>query len=171
LSEIEQFDPEIKKIEGDIRKFLISYPLFAGQKSTFTTIKIYFITRRDITQEKLQKLTGFSRGTISQELKKLVEMGVIEKTNVSSTGEITYSMKSAAKAFVHSFINSTQDIFYFIKEMVELKLEMDAQRNELEKLHGFNEIYQIINLYSISMPFILELIKLLEKELAGFEKK
>jgi len=98
LTKIEEFDSEISEIEKDIFKFLMSYSLFIGQKTTFTTIKIYFITRESLTQEKLQELTGFSRGTISQELKKLISLDLIEKTSVSNTGEITYIMKNPFSA-------------------------------------------------------------------------
>ncbi|MHA1671724.1 MAG: hypothetical protein ACTSV5_14290 [Promethearchaeota archaeon] len=52
--------------------------------------KIYFITRKSLTQVKIQELTGYSRGTTSQELKQLISMGLIEKSSVSPTGEITY---------------------------------------------------------------------------------
>ena len=112
MTTIEEFDDDIIAIEKDIFKFLMSYSLFIGQKTTFTTIKIYFITRKSLTQEKLQELTGFSRGTISQELKKLISMALIEKTNVSNTGEITYLMKNPIIAFVHSFSNLMNAVSY-----------------------------------------------------------
>ena len=94
MSAICEFDDEIKGVEKDIINFLTSYSLFIGQKTTFSTIKLYFITRKFLTQEKLQELTGFSRGTISQELKKLISMEIIEQSSVSNTGEITYSMRN-----------------------------------------------------------------------------
>ena len=54
MTATEEFDDEIKAIEEDIFKFLMSYSLFIGQKTAFMTIKIYFITRTLLTQEKLQ---------------------------------------------------------------------------------------------------------------------
>ena len=123
-----EFDKEIRAIEKDIFKFLMSYSLYIGQKTTLTTIKIYFITRKSLTQEKLFELTGFSRGTISQELKKLISMNLIEKTSISTTGEITYSMKDPIIAFIHSFSDLTKDISRFAKNINAIKDGIEKKR-------------------------------------------
>ena len=169
MNEIEEFDDEIKAIEDDIVKFLMSYSLFIGQKTTFTTIKIYFITRKALTQEKLQELTGFSRGTISQELKKLISMGIIERSNVSTTGEITYSMKNPIIAFIHSFSALMKDISRFSKNIDAIKDEIENEKALIESLYGFDKIYQLVNVLTNSIPFSLELIKLIEKELVLYQ--
>ena len=169
MIEIEEFDDEIRAIEKDIFKFLMSYSLFIGQKTTFTTIKIYFVTRKSLTQEKLQELTGFSRGTISQELTKLISMGIIEKTNVSNTGEITYLMKNPIIAFVHSFSALTNDISKFAEKINAIKEDIEKEKDLIEKLDGFEKIYQLVNVLANSIPFSLELIKTIEKELAIYQ--
>ena len=169
MTEIEEFDNDIKAIEEDIFKFLMSYSLFIGQKTTFTTIKIYFITRKSLTQEKLQELTGFSRGTISQELKKLISMELIEKTSVSNTGEITYLMKNPIIAFVHSFSDLTNDISKFANKIDAIKDDIEKEKDLIEDLHGFDKIYQLVNVLANSIPFSLELIKTIEKELAIYQ--
>ena len=169
MTEIEEFDNDIKAIEEDIFKFLMSYSLFIGQKTTFTTIKIYFITRQSLTQEKLQELTGFSRGTISQELKKLISMDLIEKTSVSNTGEITYLMKNPIIAFVHSFSDLTNDISKFANKIDAIKDDIEKEKDLIEDLHGFDKIYQLVNVLANSIPFSLELIKTIEKELTIYQ--
>jgi len=169
LTTIEEFDDDIIAIEKDIFKFLMSYSLFIGQKNTFTTIKIYFITRKSLTQEKLQELTGFSRGTISQELKKLISMALIEKTNVSNTGEITYLMKNPIIAFVHSFSNLMNDISKFAYKIDALKDDIEKEKDLIEDLHGFDKIYQLVNVLANSIPFSLELVKTIQKELALYQ--
>ena len=166
---IEEFDDEIRAIEKDIFKFLMSYSLFIGQKTTFTTIKIYFITRKSLTQEKLQELTGFSRGTISQELKKLISMDIIEKTNVSNTGEITYLMKNPIIAFVHSFSNLMNDISKFANKIDAIKDDIEKEKDLIEDLHGFDKIYQLVNVLANSIPFSLELVKTIEKKLSLYQ--
>ena len=166
MIKIEEFDDEIRAIEKNIFKFLMSYTLFIGQKTTFTTIKIYFITRKTLTQEKLQELTGFSRGTISQELKKLISMNLLEKTSVSTTGEITYSMTNPIIAFVHSFSNLTDDISRFAKNIDAIKEDIEKEKVVIENLNGFDKVYQLVNVLANSIPFSLELIKMIEKELA-----
>ena len=169
MSTIEEFDEEIRAIEKDIFKFLMSYTLFIGQKTTFTTIKIYFITRKTLTQEKLQELTGFSRGTISQEIRKLISMNLIEKTSVSNTGEITYSMKDPIIAFTHSFSNLTRDISRFATSINSIKDDIEKEKGLIENLHGFDKIYQLVNALANAIPFSLELIKLVDKELINYQ--
>ena len=169
MKRIEEFDDEIETIEKDISKFLMSYSLFIGQKTTFITIKIYFITRGSLTQEKLQELTGFSRGTISQEIKKLISMDLIEKTGVSNTGEITYSMNNPIIAFIHSFRDLTNDISKFAKKINAVKEDIEKEKALIENLHGFDNVYQLVNVLANSIPFSLELIKMIEKELINYQ--
>ena len=169
MIKIEEFDDEIRTIEKDIFKYLMSYSLFIGQKTTFTSIKIYFITRKSLTQEKLHELTGFSRGTISQELKKLISMELIEKTSVSTSGEITYSMKNPITAFHHSFRDLMNDISRFAKKIDAIKDDIEKEKVLIENLHGFDRIYQLVNALTNSIPFSLDLVKNIEKELANYQ--
>ena len=169
MTKIEEFDDEIKTIEKEIFKFLMSYSLFIGQKTTFTSIKIYFITRKSLTQEKLHELTGFSRGTISQELKKLISMDLIEKTKVSVSGEITYSMKNPITAFIHSFRDLTNDISRFAKKIDAIKDDIEKEKVLIENLHGFDRVYQLVNALASAIPFSLDLVKNIEKELAIYQ--
>jgi DNA-binding transcriptional regulator GbsR (MarR family) len=165
MNESLQFDPEILKIEKEIIEFLQSFPLFALQKSINSTIIAYFITRKDLTQEVIHQLTGFSKGIISQELKKLLKMGFIEKIKVSSKGEITYSMQSATKAFLKNFLNSQKEIFDFYNEFDDLKKEMDAEKDEIENLYGYHDVYDLILLFTASLPLVVKVIEVLGKEL------
>ena len=171
MKSIEEFDDEIETIERDIFKFLTSYSLFIGQKTTFITIKIYFITRKSLTQEKLQELTGFSRGTISQEIKKLISMDLIKKTGVSNTGEITYSMKNPIIAFIHSFKDLTKDISKFAKKINAVKEDIESEKASIENLHGFDKVYLLVNTLANSIPFSLELIKMVEEELTNYQEE
>ncbi|MBY8985540.1 MAG: hypothetical protein KGD65_10750 [Candidatus Lokiarchaeota archaeon] len=169
MNDMLPLDPEIIKIEKDIVEFLQSFPLFALQKSINSTIIAYFITRKNLTQETIHQLTGFSRGIISQELKKLIEMGFIEKIKISSKGEITYSMQSATKAFLKNFLNSQKEIFDFYNEIDDLKTEMDAEKERIEKLYGYNDIYELVSLFTASLPLTVKVIEVLEKELVNME--
>ena len=172
MSKEETFDTEIEKLEEEIVDFLLnkSY-FFAGQKTPFAIIKVYFLTRRDLTQEMIKKLTGLSRGTISQELKKLIDAKVIRKNKVSSTGEITYTLDSVEFAFIHAFYNAQKDLVDFDKELAELKADIEKNLNDINDLNGFDEINQIVNLFSLSMPFTLGLYKMLEEELRELKNK
>lgn len=147
----------------------MSYSLFIEQKTPFITIKIYFITRKSLTQEKLQELTGYSRGMISQELKKLISTDLIEKSNVSTTGEINYSMNNLIIAFVHSISDLTNDISRFDEAINVIKENIKNNKVLIENFHDFDKIYQLVNVLANSIPLSLELIKMIDKELINYQ--
>ena len=47
---------------------------------------------------------------------------------------------------------------------------MDKEKKELETLHGFNNIYELLSLFSSSLPLTMELMKVFEKEMAILEE-
>jgi DNA-binding transcriptional regulator GbsR (MarR family) len=171
-SKIVDFDEEIEELEQEIVNFLLnkSY-FFTGQKSAFVIIKSYFITRKHLTQEMLHNLTGLSRGTISQELNKFLEDGLIRKSHISSTGEITYTLDSVEFAFVHAFYNAQKEIVEFGRELTKLKEEIEKNKESVKDSKGFNQISQIVNLLTLSVPFSLELYKMLEEEFHDLKRE
>jgi DNA-binding transcriptional regulator GbsR (MarR family) len=169
MNELVEFDPEIKKIEDEIKQFLLSFPLFALSMSITSLIKVYFITRENLTQDTIRELTKRSKGKISQELKKLLDQGFIEKSSISSKGEITYTMKSASRAFIMNFLNSQKEIFGFFNEINDLKDEMDSEKEALNGLLGYNYIYDVFSLFSSSLPLVETVIEELENEFERLE--
>jgi len=169
MNGIKEFDLEIKKVEDEIIQFLLSYPLFALSMSISSLIKVFFITRENLTQDMIRELTKRSKGKISQELKKLLDQGFIEKSSISSKGEITYTMKSASRAFIMNFLNSQREIFGFFNEINELKEEMDLEKEKLGEHHGYKDIYDVLSLFSSSLPLVETVIQELEKEYKRME--
>ena len=110
MSDNTSLDPDLQKIEDEVIEFLMTSPLFMGEKPIFLTIKSYFITRESLTQKELKKLTGYSSGAISQELNRLVEKGMIEVSKISSSGEKTYQMKSIVISFLNYYLNYFKEI-------------------------------------------------------------
>jgi len=98
-------------------------------------------------------------------------MDLIEKTGVSNTGEITYSMKNPVIAFIHSFRDLTNDISKFAKKINTVKEDIEKEKVLIEDLHGFDKVYQLVNTLANSIPLSLELIKMIEKELANYQEE
>lgn len=171
MSEKELIAPEIKKIENEIVEYLLRDPLFGLQQSINSTIKAYFITRKSLTQATIFKLTRYSRGKISQELKKLMKTNFIKKAKTSSKGEITYVMNSATLGIFKNVIFSQKEVLDFFKEINEVKKEMDLKRSELENLYGYKDIYELISLFTASLPLTVGILKEIEKEMSKLEGK
>ncbi len=169
MNEIAQFDEEMIKIEDEIIQFLIDFPLFIGQKSIFLTIQAYFITRGNLTQSELKELTGLSSGAISQELRKLIDFGLIEITKTTSTGKKIYSMKSVTSALLTMYVESLKDASKWEKELQEIKLKLEENKEELKLLNGYDIIYRWVNLFLQAMPLTKLIINLMEEEKAALE--
>jgi len=164
-------DPEIKKIEAGIIDFLVNTPLFMGEKLIFSTLKAYFITRETLTQKDLREITGYSSGAISQELQKLLERGLIEITNVSTTGKKTYSMKSILKSLLNFYLSQFEDISKWNKTIDAIKLDLDENKDELIELNGYDTIYRWITLFQSALPLTTMVFTLMEEEIKTLEKK
>jgi DNA-binding transcriptional regulator GbsR (MarR family) len=164
MKEIQEFGPNVKKLEREVVQF-IQENLFIGQKNAFSTIKSYFITRKYLTQGLLERLTDFSRGTISQEINTMLTLGIIEKHRTSSTGEIIYALKSVEYAFLHGFLNSTKEINSLTEDVFRLKQEMEKEKQKLTDHEGFDEIFELLEALSRTKPLLNLLLDELEREM------
>ncbi|MFX1275844.1 MAG: hypothetical protein ACFFBP_05335 [Promethearchaeota archaeon] len=135
-----RFDPEIKKIENEIITYFLNSILGEGRSEITSTILFYFITRKELTQKNLQRLTGISAGKISQEVNDFVRMNLIKILNKSSTGEITYSMESIESEIFNRGINIIKSNLKWENKLLEIKREMEENQEKLHKLNGYEKI-------------------------------
>ncbi|MFX0005196.1 MAG: hypothetical protein ACFFA7_00290 [Promethearchaeota archaeon] len=159
MEESEIFSPTLLKIEEDIIRFLSNSPLFFTKDQFINQIRAYFITRKNLTQKKLQKITKLSLGKISQVLKTLIRWRLIEKTDVSSTGEYTYSMESIDKALVNYFTVLTKQMEKFIKPLEELKNKLDNGGEKIKNLRGYDKINKLLPLFLDAIKVNIEIMK------------
>jgi len=152
MTKIQEFDEKVAEFENDIINFMIKSPLFFDQDHILSIIKSYFVTRRDLTQKEIKKLTGLSAGKISQELNSLIKMGLIEKSNISKTGEITYSMKSIQKSFLTTSLNAISEVSKAGKIYKNIKNELEKGREKYKNLKGYLKISNLINLLALAIP-------------------
>ncbi len=164
MKEIEEFDPNVKRIEEEVVHFIMEN-LFIGQKDSSSLIKSYFITRKYLTQELLEELTGLSRGTISQEINHMLDMGIIKKHSTSSTGEIMYVLDSVEYTFLHAFLNSMEEIGTIFEGITRLEQEIEAEKGDLTDLKGFDNIYELIKAFSKTQPLLNRLLKELTQKM------
>jgi DNA-binding transcriptional regulator GbsR (MarR family) len=159
------FDSEIKEIENEIIEFLKQSQLFLGERSSTAEILSYFITRKDLTQAKLKELTGLSRGTISQEIQYLTKRGIIhEKENTNIKAKV-YTMESVITGFIKSFLYAVKDYLKYKEKFLQMKKELERQKEQLQKFENFDRLYQLIMLFLKAFPLVEEIIEMLQKKL------
>lgn len=164
MEENEIFSPTLLKIEQKIIQFLSSSPIFFTKDQFVNQIRSYFITRKNLTQKNIQKITNLSPGKISQVVKTLIMWGLIEKIDVSNTGEYTYSMESIDQAFINYFNTLTKELEKLIIPLEELKNELDNGGDKVKNLGGYDKISYLI-------PLFLEAIKVNIEIMEGFKIK
>jgi DNA-binding transcriptional regulator GbsR (MarR family) len=147
MREKNRFGPNIKRIEDQLIQFMSSSPIFFTKDRFVNIIRGYFITRKKLTQREIQKLTRLSSGKISQVLKILKNWELIEKTNVSSTGEYTYTMESIEDAFLRYFNYIIGEILKWEQPLEEMKKKLEEGGNPIKKLKGYDQISKLLNLF------------------------
>ncbi len=163
MRNINPIDKDVAKFEKELIEFMIRSPLFFDQNQIFSMIKSYFVTRKYLDQASLRKITGLSAGKVSQELHNLIEMGLIEENKIENSRKIIYSMKSIQKSFLASAINAVKEIAEWQSNLRKIKEELDRDKEELQKLRGYSDIYKIVNLFSISLPLNEKMLEKLQE--------
>ncbi len=162
MTEIDIFNPKVKKIEDDIINFIMNSRLFSGKDTISLLVLGYFLTRRVLTQKDLKDLTGLSTGKISRELNRLIYLGYIEKqpTKGSQTHYHIKSAKLSLFPYISEFLNVVKKWELSFKQ---IKKQIEENNTEFEQYENFKTISEIVNFYLQSVPHIKSIINDMEK--------
>jgi len=156
----EKFDPEVKKIENEIIETLLKYTVFSIRGEITSKILFYFITRKDLTQSELQYLTGFSAGKISQELNNFLEFNLIKISKKSKPW--VYTMESVVAETLSRAISLLKTNLKWEPKFLEIKKELEDNREELQKLNGYDEVKDFLEVNLMRFAGFKKIIKLWE---------
>jgi DNA-binding transcriptional regulator GbsR (MarR family) len=165
----EQFDPEIKMIETGIIENLLNYTVFSVRGKITSKILFYFITRKDLTQSDLKQLTGFSAGKISQELNNFLEFNLIKISKKSKPW--VYTMESVVAETFSRAINLLKANIKWEKKFIEIKKELEDNRESLQNLNGYDEVKDFIEVNLLRFSGYKVIIKLWEDLKNKYEKE
>jgi len=134
------FDPEVYIIEDEIITHFLNSPIFTGRDPLFVRLLTLFMTRKELTQITLRKITGMSAGRISQEVNHLLDMNLIEIVDTSKQGKITYQAKSAGIAFLSLTKHIIGRLLKWEESLTEMKKELVQGQTELGNLNGYKRL-------------------------------
>ncbi len=158
-----KFDPEVYVIEDDIITYFLSSPIFANRDPLFIKILLLFITRKNLTQKTIQDITGMSAGKISEEVNVLLDMELIEISDKSNTGKITYSASSAGMVLLNFTGSILNKLAKWENELRNMKEDLEANRPQLNDLNGYERLYQNVKQFSALFNKYKELNLILQK--------
>lgn len=156
----EKFDPEIKKIESELIETLLKFTIFSVRGEITSKILFYFVTRKDLTQSELQHLTGFSAGKISQELNNFLEFNLIKIPKKSKPW--VYTMESVVAETFSRAINLLRANLKWEPKFLEIKKELEDNGEELQKLNGYDEVKDFVEVNIMRFSGYKGIIKLWE---------
>lgn len=162
----EKFDSKLLSIENDIIDFIIDSDIFSEyriEKKSINSILAYFITRDSLTYDKLQKLTGYSAGTISQGLNLLEGIELIKKSSELRSKKYSYKIESFLETFLNFLSKSRQDRLRWKPTIINIIKELDKDMLQLIEQIGYFKIYMLA-LHTLRIfPVYEKQIDLIEK--------
>ncbi len=139
-----RFDPEIHELERLAHRFFLIRDSLGGNRPKISTlVMVYFYTRADLTQEDLEKLTGLSRGKISEEVRKLVRTKLIKKYKVPGDRARHYRLISIPRALI-DFLLAMQSVFFEgERQLLAIRDALVSNKESLALLTGYNRIREV----------------------------
>jgi DNA-binding transcriptional regulator GbsR (MarR family) len=140
-----------RDVEAKLIKIITEMSYQKGRSSKFSIISAYAYTREKVTQKMLQEITGFSRGTISTSLKKLVSDKVLVKQYNPELRQHVYHISGTLASILGG---STANIGgYFASISVKLKeVGQKLQQEGMETKRGYENIQNFIKEMQILIP-------------------
>jgi DNA-binding HxlR family transcriptional regulator len=160
--ERDSYNQDVRKIEKEIVEYLVASPIYSTRNEITTRIILYILLRKEISQNLLKKLTGYSSGKISQELNKLVDSGMIIKKKIPGIRKKLYTFKSIEHI---STVRIKNIIFAMVKwegDLDKIRDEMIRNRNKLESMNGYDNILKILDFYVPAMKIYEKFAESLE---------
>ncbi|MFW9825802.1 MAG: hypothetical protein ACFFE4_22875, partial [Candidatus Thorarchaeota archaeon] len=112
---------------------------------------------------KLQRITGLSAGKISEEVNLLLESGLIEKTDISEKGKITYGAESAGIILLKFSKFIIGRMAKWDQDLQKLKRDLEENKRNLENLKGYKQLYKICDSLLQTVSKYRMLIEILDK--------
>ncbi|NVM01894.1 MAG: hypothetical protein HWN67_06140 [Candidatus Helarchaeota archaeon] len=169
----EIIDEIIKKsiliIEEEIVNFIQKNPLFMIDEVKYLPIFSYLITRKRMTQSKLQKLTGLSSGLISEGLDHLLKKNFIELEKIKGRRKRFYVMSSIGYSNYLKQYQRFKLINGFKIKIEQIYQEMKKREQELKKLNGYEIILEWAKEALKLFVIVEDGIKIFEKALNRFK--
>ncbi len=162
--EKDTYNEKVSKIEKEIVEYLVNSPLYSTRNKITTRILIYIILRKEISQNLLKNLTGYSSGKISQELNNLVDSGMIIKKKIPGIRKKVYTFESVEQISTARIKNVIAGMVKWQKELDKMKNEMITKQKKLGIMNGYDNILKVIDFY-------LPTIRIYEKFAESMEMK
>jgi DNA-binding transcriptional regulator GbsR (MarR family) len=166
LQNISNFDPKIRAIEKEIVEFFATKASeFTGRHPITSKVMTYFYIRKELTQHDLQTLTGFSAGTISKAVRKLLKMNMITKETIPGTHKHIYKMEKLPFISPRYFLMTESVMDNMIRELEKMKKTLDDNKEEMKQFETYHKSYETVTQLLRLLPTVSFFLDNIEEEL------
>lgn len=140
------YEPAITQFETELIETIISLDR-TYRKNPILVIEGYFLTRRILSQQKIEELSHYSRATISKSISKMLKIQEIEeikKENFVISGYKAYIMPNITKKEFLFQISTHKQILGFYSEIKQVIEELTNDKKRIEYKKGYGEIMDIV---------------------------
>ncbi len=135
-----------------IIKIIINIGKIRGRSTRLSIILVIFFLLRKLTQKELQKLTGYSRSSISTSMNYMCKSGVVNKVPIKGTHTFEYRLKGNEFEMLLGNYLAILDSVITVKNALEIKKIIKANRNQNNKL--INNFIETLDKYQILLENI-----------------
>ncbi len=146
------FEGRIKEFEQIFMEYIMETGIAKGTSPKMQVIMGYLSIHGRLTQKQLRELTDLSAGTISKNLKKIIQFGgLIRKERIEGKNEYNYimtTMSELAGRISDIYSNEFVDLITFLREKLEeLQYHEGKYGQELlsERIHDLIVTIQTLN--------------------------
>ena len=166
LQNISNFDPKIRAIEKEIVEFFATKASeFTGRHPITSKVMTYFYIRKELTQHDLQTVTGFSAGTISKAVRKLLKMNMITKETIPGTHKHIYKMEKLPFISPRYFLMTESVMDNMIGELEKMKKTLDDNKEEMKQFETYHKSYETVTQLLRLLPTVSFFLDNIEEEL------
>lgn len=156
------FDEKLKAYEDKLVEFFTDIGKQKRVNPKFLIMSVYLIIHEKLTQKQLQKLTGFSLGTISTILSVMLGTGYYEKERIPGTHEYIYhylgDIEDLTTKGIDNALKSFLESENFLKKKKEqlFELEKKNKKGAAFLLNRIDELMSVFNVYRKMLPQMSE---------------
>jgi len=142
------YQEELRTKYKIIKEFIKELSILNGRKEKLMEIYFWLNSYPYITQAELQILTGYSLGTISESLKSLLVVSVVNLRTREKTSESEYYLKDTKTSLDYVLRSRNESLVFricdFMKDLLKRMKNFHPKKNDLlmlENLQDFNQYY------------------------------
>ncbi|MHA1230109.1 MAG: GbsR/MarR family transcriptional regulator [Candidatus Helarchaeota archaeon] len=129
-------------------------------------IALFFLKNEPLTQEDIEKSTGYSRSAISRALDQLVKMGLIYKKRISGTRAFQYIMEKGLNELMIDGIDRWLKGIEILKQQTEFLIsELPSEPPKNISIDTFDNLKSRIEEFNTISKKLMNIFDKLKKEL------